>query len=100
MTMDVDNFFKYHERLEAMIAASSKEDVAKCAEFLSLHLAYYKAQYGQLPLAEYRKQLDEYDLEERAKLMADVLREMIISLAATTVSLEEFKEMDLDGWIH
>jgi len=47
-------FKDYYKRLDAMIAESTKEDLAECARLLALNVAHYKSKYGELPLEEHQ----------------------------------------------
>ncbi len=41
-------FKDYYKRLDAMIAESTKADLAECARLLALNVAHYKTTYGEL----------------------------------------------------
>lgn len=49
---DLTEFQQYYKLADALIADSSKEQVAECARLLALNLAHYQGLYGEIPLGD------------------------------------------------
>ncbi len=98
----LEEFKDYYKRLDAMIAESTKEDLAECDRLLALNVAHYKAKYGELPLEEHQALLEADDIDEDlAKLLASRMLEMTMTLATVTGRLEEYETLKaLSASIH
>ncbi len=88
-------FKDYYKRLDAMIAESTKENLAECARLLALNIAHYKAKYGELPLEEHQAMLEVDDIdEEMGKLLASGVLEMMSVLTLVTGRSNETEGAD------
>ena len=86
MTEEKFGTFKtLHQRLDALIANSNKEQLAECARLLALNVARYKSKYRELPLEEHHQMAIATDVDEGlAQLLASGMLEMLTTLALVT----------------
>lgn len=91
----LETFKTLYQRLDALIADSSKHQLGECARLLALNVAHYKSKYGELPLEEHQQMAAATDVDdELARLLASGMLEML-----TTLSLVTGREIpNLKGW--
>ncbi len=93
--MTTENHHKYLKRLLAMLAASSKDDVAACALYLALSVAAYAMKFGniealsQLEMLELVNEIGANDDEFKT----NALRKMVAALATVTMEVDESEEL-------
>ena len=93
--MTTENHHKYLKRLLAMLAASSKDDVAACALFLAVSLACHHMKFGNLEtLSEWEtlELVNEIGANED-ELETHAVKKMIAALAKVTMGVDESEEL-------
>ncbi len=89
MGVDFQKFVTYLAASDALIEQATKEEIAEVARVLALHVAHYRARYGDVSIEESLEMLRaEKVSDEQAKVLADgfgVLVEVLKALGTPEV---------------
>lgn len=86
---DLSRFEQYYKLADALIARSSKEEVAECARLLALNLAHYQGLYGLVRLDEALASVDAAEPNDaQAQLLADGM-EILLGVMGNVVSVPD-----------
>ncbi len=89
---DLSLFAEYNKLAQDLIEASTKDQLAECAQLMALNLAHYQGKYGELPLAETLAILEAgTPNDEQATMLTDGMRIFIGLLANVCGVLDEAK---------
>ena len=85
MTDDITEVATYPAASDALLEHATKEEISEAARVLALHVAHYRARYGDVSIEESLEMLRTEEVsDEQAKVLADgfgVLVEVLKALA-------------------
>jgi len=86
---DLVRFERYYKIADALIARSSKEQLAECARLLALNLAHYQGMYGLVALDDTLATVEtDTPNDEQAQLLADGM-EILVGVMGNVVSVTD-----------
>ena len=75
---DLSAFVQDNKLADMLIAQASKDQIAKCARLLALHLAHYQSKFGELPLEETLAMIDsDVPNDNQSKLLVHGMENLI-----------------------